>query len=253
MTHLTTASLLVVSDESQAHKETTQLAHSDVDLTTDEREHTPPPLFRDLKDVPPPKFSVPDHPSVRLLEARQTEKSGSPPLPPYQLRDPHQQPEFTQESIVNPAHPILYLPPLISALPSVPGVPSPGQDEGASDDEEHSSQSSDPESDTDSDTSTIIASSSSSPSLIDVPKVLTTETRLPYIDPVSLSLHRALHYFRPLNDKYASRAYGEAFNWDELRLPEDEEREWYCVAFRSRRKEGSNGDGELPPPPSVKH
>jgi hypothetical protein len=36
--------------------------------------------------------------------------------------------------------------------------------------------------------------------------------------------------------------YGEAFNWDQLVLPEHEEREWYCVVFRSKRKAGSDGD-----------
>ncbi|KAF8507467.1 hypothetical protein BU17DRAFT_57437 [Hysterangium stoloniferum] len=70
---------------------------------------------------------------------------------------------------------------------------------------------------------------------------LATETRLPDIDPASLFLHRALHHFRPVDDKYAARPYDEAFNWDELELPEDEEREWYCVAFRSLRKDGSDG------------
>ncbi|KAI5889672.1 uncharacterized protein SCHCODRAFT_01100509 [Schizophyllum commune H4-8] len=70
---------------------------------------------------------------------------------------------------------------------------------------------------------------------------LTTETRLPDIDPASLSLHKALHRFRPLHRKYASTPYAESFNWDELKLPEDEEREWYCVAFRSKRKDGSDG------------
>ncbi|KAF6761171.1 hypothetical protein DFP72DRAFT_880305 [Ephemerocybe angulata] len=54
---------------------------------------------------------------------------------------------------------------------------------------------------------------------------LVTETRLPDIDPASLSLHKALHHYKP-----------------ELELPEDEEREWYCVAFKSQRKAGSNGD-----------
>ncbi|KAF9519213.1 hypothetical protein BS47DRAFT_1337441 [Hydnum rufescens UP504] len=34
--------------------------------------------------------------------------------------------------------------------------------------------------------------------------------------------------------------FPEAFNWDELALPEDEAREWYCVVFRSRRKLGSD-------------
>ncbi|KZV95131.1 hypothetical protein EXIGLDRAFT_834510 [Exidia glandulosa HHB12029] len=70
---------------------------------------------------------------------------------------------------------------------------------------------------------------------------LRTDTRLPDIDPVSLSLHRALHAFRPLTRKYASTPYKDAFNWAELSLPADEEREWYCVVFRSRRKPGSDG------------
>lgn len=72
---------------------------------------------------------------------------------------------------------------------------------------------------------------------------LVTETRLPDIDPASLSLHKALHHFKPLTPDYAETPYGEAFNWAGLRLPEDEEREWYCVAFRSQRKAGSDGDG----------
>lgn len=74
------------------------------------------------------------------------------------------------------------------------------------------------------------------------PAELTTSTRLPDIDPVSLSLHRALHSFRPKDARYASVPYEEAFNWDDLRLPEDEERDWYCVAFRSKRKTGSDGN-----------
>lgn len=68
-----------------------------------------------------------------------------------------------------------------------------------------------------------------------------TETRLPDIDPASLSLHKALHKFRPKDAAYASTPYPEAFNWSSLSLPEDEEREWYCVVFRSRRKAGSDG------------
>lgn len=66
-----------------------------------------------------------------------------------------------------------------------------------------------------------------------------TETRLPNIDPVSLSLHKALHYFRPLSSDYANNPYSDAFNWSELVLPADEEREWYCVVFRSKRAPGS--------------
>jgi len=68
---------------------------------------------------------------------------------------------------------------------------------------------------------------------------LITETRLPDIDPVSLSLHKALHYFRPLSSDYANTPYSDAFNWSELVLPADEEREWYCVVFRSKRAPGS--------------
>lgn len=75
----------------------------------------------------------------------------------------------------------------------------------------------------------------------DEPQGLRTDTRLPNIDPVSLSLHRALHAFRPVTRKYASTPYRDAFNWSQLALPADEEREWYCVAFRSKRKDGSDG------------
>ncbi|KAJ7188275.1 hypothetical protein C8R46DRAFT_1171429 [Mycena filopes] len=71
---------------------------------------------------------------------------------------------------------------------------------------------------------------------------LVTQTRLPDIDPASLSLHKALHHFKPYSADYANTPYDEAFNWDQLRLPENEEREWYCVVFRSKRKAGSNGD-----------
>ena len=74
---------------------------------------------------------------------------------------------------------------------------------------------------------------------------LKTETHLPDIDPASLSLHKALHYFSPLNPYYATQPYAESFNWDALRLPEDQEREWYVVAFRSRRKPGSDSGCEL--------
>ncbi|WVQ77218.1 hypothetical protein IAR50_006901 [Cryptococcus sp. DSM 104548] len=61
-------------------------------------------------------------------------------------------------------------------------------------------------------------------------------TRLPHIDPASLALHQALHYFKPLSNAYASLPYDKAFNWSSLSLPKFAEREWYCVVFRSRRK-----------------
>ena len=60
------------------------------------------------------------------------------------------------------------------------------------------------------------------------------------------ALHHALHAFRPASGEYSKLPYPEAFNWDELELPEDEEREWYCVAFRSKRKEGSDGGRKCP-------
>ncbi|GMK58009.1 hypothetical protein CspeluHIS016_0500410 [Cutaneotrichosporon spelunceum] len=66
------------------------------------------------------------------------------------------------------------------------------------------------------------------------------DTRLPDIDPASLFLHQALHYFRPRDSKYAARDYPDAFNWDDLALPEDVEREWYGVVFRSRRRPESS-------------
>jgi len=73
---------------------------------------------------------------------------------------------------------------------------------------------------------------------------LTTETHLPDIDPTSLSLHKALHYFSPVTPQYATRPYEESFNWDSLKLPEDQEREWYVVAFRSKRRPGSDSGRE---------
>lgn len=73
---------------------------------------------------------------------------------------------------------------------------------------------------------------------------LTTETHLPDIDPASLSLHKALHYFSPVTPQYAILPYTESFNWDSLKLPEDQEREWYVVAFRSKRRLGSDSGRE---------
>ncbi|GAA6032454.1 hypothetical protein JCM8097_008185 [Rhodosporidiobolus ruineniae] len=71
-----------------------------------------------------------------------------------------------------------------------------------------------------------------------------TLSRLPSIDKASLSLHRALHAFRPTTPLYAIHPYPDSFNWDELVLEDveeagdvlDIEREWYIVAFRSQRR-----------------
>jgi hypothetical protein len=104
---------------------------------------------------------------------------------------------------VNPGEPILYLPPFLSTLP----------DELA-----------------------YASLEKSSAGRVTKP----TEAHLPDIDTASLSLHKALHNFGPLTEDYAIVPYAEAFNWDELDLPEEDEHEWYCVAFRSARKLGSN-------------
>lgn len=117
-------------------------------------------------------------------------------------KDPHTFPTFDNQSLTSPQSPVLYLPPLLSSLPERLELPPPMP----------------------SDTSPLV-----------------TETRLPDIDPASLSLHKTLHHFRPIVSDYAATPYAEAFNWSTLRLPKDEEREWYCVVFRSKRKAGSDG------------
>ena len=125
-------------------------------------------------------------------------------------RDPHALPTFERRSV----SPILYLPPMLSSLPE--GVAHPGYP---------------------------LSSPASTPG---APGPRSTESRLPTIDQASLALHHALHAFRPASGEYSTLPYAEAFNWAELELPADEEREWYCVAFRSKRKEGSDGGRELP-------
>ena len=131
-----------------------------------------------------------------------------PPHPSQALRKSGDLPRETERDPHNlpkfhgdPTKPILYLPPLLSSLPHI--LP---------------------------------------PQVVDSNRpALVTETRLPDIDPPSLSLHKALHNFRPVTDAYADVPYTEGFNWNELELPEDEEREWYIVAFHSKRKDGSDG------------
>jgi hypothetical protein len=125
-------------------------------------------------------------------------------------RAAHDLPDF---EAADPTSPILYLPPLLSKLPQK-------YDKTDKEDQIPLDHPTDTE-----------------------PGPLQTETHLPSIDPVSLSLHRALHKFKPVDDKYAGTPYGVSFNWAQLELPEDEERDWYCVAFRSRRKPGSDSGG----------
>lgn len=122
-------------------------------------------------------------------------------------RDPHVLPSFSSTTLTDPGAPLLYLPPLLSALPEKLARQRP------------------------------LSSAKGDSSVNLIPQ---TSTRLPDIDPASLSLHKALHHFRPIRPDYAEASYAESFNWSELELPVDEEREWYCVAFRSKRKANSN-------------
>ncbi|KAF9452371.1 hypothetical protein P691DRAFT_697331 [Macrolepiota fuliginosa MF-IS2] len=147
-------------------------------------------------------FAHPPHPSELV---QQHASASYPAASTSKERNPHDVPIFDSKSLIEPTAPILYLPPLLSSLPEKINVAP----EEAAPNPEY-------------------------PPLV-------TETRLPDIDPASLSLHKALHRFRPLTPDYAATPYAEAFNWDELILPQDEEREWYCVVFRSKRKAGSDG------------
>ncbi|KAH9839397.1 uncharacterized protein C8Q71DRAFT_510071 [Rhodofomes roseus] len=118
------------------------------------------------------------------------------------------QPKFSFEP--SPAEPILYLPPILSLLPleyrQPPTPPTESPNRGP-----HTP--------------------------------LSTESHLPSIDEASLALHHALHRFRAVTPDYALLPYPEAFNWDEIELPEDAEHEWYCVVFNSKRRAGSDGGG----------
>lgn len=110
----------------------------------------------------------------------------------------------------NPTEPVLYLPPILSLLPA-----------------EYRQL-----------TTSLLEKQTAGPHT-----PLSTESPLPSIDKASLSLHVALHRFRAVTREYATVPYVEAFNWDEVELPEDDEHEWYCVAFNSKRRAGSDGDG----------
>ncbi|KAG5653039.1 hypothetical protein H0H81_002556 [Sphagnurus paluster] len=115
-------------------------------------------------------------------------------------RDPRVVPSFGSKTLTNLQAPIIYLPPLLSSLPDK--YPS-------------------------------------EPIASGHPPLL-TEIRLPDIDRASLSLHKALFNFKPIDAEYVNKSYAEAFNWSSLMLPEEEEREWYCVVFRSKRRAGSD-------------
>lgn len=141
-----------------------------------------------------------------LLQPLSHEPEPSAPVDVDKKRNPCEPPTFDQQSLTHPSSTVLYLPPLLSSLP--PGIEV--------------------------------------PPVQTVRPPLATDSHLPHIDPVSVSLHIALHHFSPLSSQYASLSYAEAFNWSELQLPLDEEREWYAVAFRSKRKPGSDSGREYP-------
>lgn len=110
-------------------------------------------------------------------------------------------------TVAQAADPLLYLPPLLSRLPAgTAPAPSPVVKEATID---------------------------------------YTSSHLPRIDSTSLALHRALHVFRPVTSLYAVAPYPSSFNWSDIVLEDDptgsvggQEREWYIVAFRSKRREG---------------
>lgn len=158
-------------------------------------------------------------------------------------RDPHALPTFTDASLHEPTSPVLYLPPLLSALPR--HITNTNAKEASAGNHEFYNQYYD--------------RTTSHPTGLDIPKLPPhpdrlhpTATRLPDIDPASLALHRALHFLKP-RDGFAKLPYAEAFNWGEIGaayrsdgVPRGEiEREWYIVAFRSRRREGSDSAREF--------
>ncbi|KAG8747133.1 hypothetical protein FRC10_002182 [Ceratobasidium sp. 414] len=154
-------------------------------------------------------------------------------------RDPHVLPTFTNASVRDPTVPVLYLPPLLSALPrSIPDIQERPATKGNHD---YYNQY----------YGRVLPTVMPLPKLPPHPDRLhPTATRLPDIDPASLSLHRALHFLKP-KEGFAKLPYTEVFNWDGIgnAYHSDEsvgaegevEREWYVVAFRSRRKPGSDG------------
>jgi len=68
---------------------------------------------------------------------------------------------------------------------------------------------------------------------VDRPTVGYTSSCLPTIDLVSWHLHNALHTFRPISKDYALIPFETAFNWSELQLPLEVEREWYLCQYDS--------------------
>lgn len=111
------------------------------------------------------------------------------------------QPSELEQLWNEPAASVLYIPPLLSRLPDTP----------------------------------LTATLYSPPSSLPDSAVSWTDSHLPAIDTASHRLHDALRHFRPVTNAYAFVPYADAFNWSEMDLGLDTEREWYVVAFRSLR------------------
>lgn len=72
-----------------------------------------------------------------------------------------------------------------------------------------------------------LLASPSTPVPTPAPSVGYTESHLPAVDEASLALHHALHKFHVIDvEHYANAPYDQAFNWSELKLPEEVVREW---------------------------
>ena len=103
-----------------------------------------------------------------------------------------QPPEQKPEPSAHPPAELTYLPPLLSRLPSALIVSSPTLPRPVSPD---------------------VA-------------VGYTTSHLPFIDPASLALHHALLRFRAVSSEYSNLPYEQAFNWPDLVIPPEIEREW---------------------------
>lgn len=117
-------------------------------------------------------------------------------LPPPQVPSPLSFPEVLKGRTT----PLLYLPPLLSRLPvtsspATPTVSTPEED----------------------------AKRAFS---FEDPCVGLTQSSLPAIDDASVALHNALFKFRPTTENYYYLPYAESFNWNELVLPVEVQREW---------------------------
>jgi hypothetical protein len=170
----------------------------------DPEEDQEPKRGRDTSPRPLPNLHSPSVSPSRASNPLEFTRHKSSSVVQSAIIQAHHTVPHTSTSETIPSDPVLYLPPLLSPLPT---------------------------------------SLRYTPSLSTQGKTLAElefATRLPDIDPASLALHQVLHGFRPLGSDYSTTPYNHAFNWSEINLPEEVEREWYCVVFRSRRNKESS-------------